>query len=107
MRSLAGYVLRRGAAWLRRRLLPPADPRREPEVLPYTRWMESRLRDRRGEYPAVDRTGLFSILTPVFDPPAGFFRILGKSILGQDHRDWQWVLVDNGCTRPDVLYLLD
>jgi hypothetical protein len=107
MRDLTGYVLRRAAAWVRRRVWPPVPPAHEPEVIPYARWIERRLVDRRSEYPAVDRPGLFSLLTPVFNPPAGFFRILGNSILAQDHQDWQWVLIDNGCTHQDVLYLLD
>lgn len=107
MFKAAGYVLRRGAAWFRHRALPRRTPRVEPEVLPYPVWINRRLHDRQDEYLALDRPGILSLLTPVFDPPAGFLRILGRSILAQDHRDFQWVLVDNGCTRRDVLYLLE
>lgn len=103
----AAYVARRGAAWLKRRLLPPLPAVPEPAMLGYADWIQQRLKDRRRVYPAVQAGGLFSLMTPVFDPPSGYFRVLGKSILAQEHADWQWVLVDNGCRQSDVLYLLD
>lgn len=106
MLNIAGYILRRGGAWLKRRLIPAKIPRHEPDVLPYPAWIKKRVRDRREEYPANHEPGLFSLLTPVFDPPSGFFRRLGKSILAQDHGDWQWVIVDNGSTNRDVLFLM-
>ncbi|MDD1444361.1 glycosyltransferase, partial [Dolichospermum sp. ST_sed3] len=66
-----------------------------------------RMQDRLEEYVDVNEPGLFSLMTPVFDPPSGFFRRLGKCILAQDHRDWKWVIVDNGCKNRDVLYLME
>lgn len=107
MLKSAGYLARRGTAWLRRRLIPTMKHRSEPDVLSYPAWINQRLQDRRQEYPAVNEPGLFSLMTPVFDPPSGFFRRLGKSIFAQDHSDWQWVIVDNGCKNKDVLYLMD
>jgi hypothetical protein len=107
MLKTALYVARRGLARLRRSLLPIRQVRPEPDVVPYPTWIARRLKDRQEAYPAVDRPGLFSLITPVFDPPSGFFRVLGKSILAQDHTDWQWVIVDNGCKHPDVLYLMN
>lgn len=107
MLNAAKYYVRRGAAWLRRRLLPAQASAQMPDVLPYSAWIGKRQLDRRQEYPAVLEEGLFSLLTPVFDPPSGFFRRLGKSILAQDHADWQWVIVDNGCRNSDVLYLME
>ena len=107
IRSLS-YVARRGAAWLRRRLMPPLSPMNtESSIIPYGSWLQTRLLDRREEYPSVQVPGLFSLMTPVFDPPAGYFRVLAKSIFAQEHVDWQWVLIDNGCRNSDVLYLLD
>lgn len=107
MLSSLGYLVRRGTAKVLRNLVPLAPPVHEPDVLPYAAWIAKRLKDRLEDYVDVPETGLFSLMTPVFDPPSGFFRRLGKSIFAQDHRDWQWVIVDNGCKNRDVIYLMD
>ncbi|MFT3879148.1 MAG: glycosyltransferase [Gemmatales bacterium] len=107
MLNSLGYLVRRGAAKVLRSLVPPTPPVHEPDVLPYADWIAKRLQDRLEEYIDVPEPGLFSLMTPVFDPPSGFFRRLGKSIFAQDHRDWQWVIVDNGCKNHDVLYLME
>lgn len=102
-----GYLTRRGAARVLRCLIPPTAPVQEPDVLSYPAWIARRLQDRLEEYKSVPLKGLFSLMTPVFDPPSGFFRRLGKSIFAQDHADWQWIIVDNGCRNRDVLYLME
>lgn len=107
MLKTALYVARRGLARLRRTLLPAPRVRQEGPVVPYPTWIARRLKARVEAYPTVERHGLFSIITPVFDPPSGYFRVLGKSIFAQDHTDWQWVIVDNGCQHRDVLYLME
>ncbi|MFO0812267.1 MAG: glycosyltransferase [Gemmatales bacterium] len=107
MLNSLGYVTRRGAAWLKRKLLPPLPAPPASTHLDYATWIARRQTARLMEYPAVSEPKLFSLMTPVFDPPVGFLRVLGKSILAQDHADWQWVLVDNGCRNRDVLYLLE
>ncbi len=107
MLKTALYVARRGLARLRRTLLPAPRVTQEAAVIPYPTWITRRLKARVEAYPAVDRQELFSIITPVFDPPSGYFRVLGKSIFVQDHTDWQWVIVDNGCQNRDVLYLME
>lgn len=101
------YFSRRGAAWLKRRLLPPLPALPEPVVLPHPLWMERRLKDRKSAYPRIQSSCLFSLMTPVFNPPTGYFRLLGKSILAQDYPEWEWVIVDNGTTHCDVLYLME
>lgn len=101
------YYVRRGAAWLKRRLLPPLPPAPEPDVLPHPLWMERRLKDRLSSYPRIQASCLFSLMTPVFNPPSGYFRVLGKSILAQDYPEWEWVIVDNGTTHSDVQYLME
>jgi hypothetical protein len=102
-----GYLARRGPAWLGRRLKRLLPKPQVPSHLDYGTWHSQRLAARQLEYPAVKEPGLFSLMTPVFDPPVGFLRVLGQSVFAQDHADWQWVLVDNGCRNRDVLYLLD
>jgi hypothetical protein len=44
-----------------------------------------------------------SIITPVFDPPLGAFMACAESVLGQTYPHWQWCLVDDCSTRPEVL----
>jgi hypothetical protein len=107
MHKSLNYLFRRGKAWLKRRLRFHTAPKALPDAWPYQKWLKQRIADRKSDYAPVAEKNLFSILTPVFDPPAGFLRVLGKSIFAQDHQDWQWVLVDNGCRQPDVLYLLE
>lgn len=107
MLSTLAYLVRRGTAKILRNLAPASPPVHEPDVLPYAAWITTRLQDRLVEYADVPEPGLFSLMTPVFDPPSGFFRRLGKSIFAQDHQDWQWVIVDNGCKNRDVLYLME
>ncbi|HMP15960.1 MAG TPA: glycosyltransferase [Gemmatales bacterium] len=100
------YTCRRGMAWLKRRLWPRFRAIQHSENIPYPKFIQQRILARRMLYPLISKKGLFSLLTPVFDPPAGYFRRLARSILTQDFQDWQWVVVDNGCQNPDVLYLL-
>ncbi len=102
-----GYLFRRGSAWLKRRLTGSAPGREKAQTPIYANWIRQRMADRLQDYPPVNRANLFSLLTPVFDPPAGYLKVLGKSIFAQDHHDWEWVVVDNGCRHPDVLFLLD
>jgi glycosyltransferase involved in cell wall biosynthesis len=41
-------------------------------------------------------TPLFSIVTPVYDPPVPVLHDTIRSVLGQSDADWQWVVVDDG-----------
>lgn len=40
-------------------------------------------------------TPRFSIVTPVYAPPLDDFAATVESVLGQQHTDWEWVLVDD------------
>ena len=46
---------------------------------------------------------LFSIVTPVFDPPIEVLEATIASVLAQEHRDWEWILVDDASTDPHVV----
>ena len=39
----------------------------------------------------------------MFDPPLGAFLACAESVLGQTYPHWQWCLVDDCSTRPEVL----
>lgn len=49
----------------------------------------------------------FSIITPVYDPPLGAFLACVDSVRQQTLPDWEWCLVDDRSTRPEVLAALD
>lgn len=38
---------------------------------------------------------LFSIVTPVYEPPLDVLADTIESVLAQDHSDWEWILVDD------------
>ncbi len=46
---------------------------------------------------------LFSIVTPVFDPPLDVLEETIASVLAQDHDDWEWILVDDASTNAAVV----
>ena len=77
-----------------------------PAPHPYGQWIQDRLADRVREYPATVRPGLFSILTPVCDPAPAHLRQLAASVFAQDYPAFEWVIIDNGCTRGAVRRLL-
>jgi O-antigen biosynthesis protein len=45
---------------------------------------------------------LFSIVTPVYEPPLEVFQETFASVLAQEHTDWEWILVDDCSPSPDV-----
>jgi len=49
---------------------------------------------------------MFSIVTPVYNPPIHALRDTIDSVLAQTHTDWEWILVDDKSTDPEVLATL-
>jgi len=49
----------------------------------------------------------FSILTPVYETPAGVLRKMLRSVQRQSHGDWELCLVDDGSKEPQVREILD
>ncbi|MGZ7011027.1 MAG: glycosyltransferase family 2 protein, partial [Ilumatobacteraceae bacterium] len=45
----------------------------------------------------------FSIITPVYDPPLGAFLACVDSVRSQTFSDWEWCVVDDCSTRPEVV----
>ena len=50
---------------------------------------------------------LFSIITPVYDPPEAVLRACLDSVRSQTFTDWEHCLVDDGSTLPHVRAVLD
>lgn len=49
---------------------------------------------------------LFSIITPVFNPPIWALDECIKSVLKQSFSDWEWCIADDASTDPDVMKVL-
>jgi GT2 family glycosyltransferase len=45
---------------------------------------------------------LFSIVTPVYEPPLEVFKQTFASVVAQEHTDWEWILVDDASPSPGV-----
>ncbi|SEB45001.1 Glycosyltransferase, GT2 family [Nocardioides exalbidus] len=45
---------------------------------------------------------LFSIVTPVYEPPLKVFRETFASVVAQELPDWEWILVDDASPSPKV-----
>lgn len=45
---------------------------------------------------------LFSIVTPVYEPPLAVFEETFASVVAQEHTDWEWILVDDASPSPQV-----
>ncbi len=49
---------------------------------------------------------LFSIITPVFNPPVNALRECIDSVLGQTYPSWEWCITDDGSSDQEILNLL-
>jgi GT2 family glycosyltransferase len=52
-------------------------------------------------------TARFSILTPVYETPAGVLRKMLRSVRAQSFEDWELCLADDGSRQPHVREILD
>lgn len=50
---------------------------------------------------------LFSIITPVFNPPVNALRECINSVLGQTYPSWEWCITDDGSSDQEILSLLE
>ncbi|MFM0559300.1 rhamnosyltransferase WsaF family glycosyltransferase [Paraburkholderia sediminicola] len=66
-----------------------------------------RAKARRTEYVEGETSGLLSLITTVYDTDPSFLTDLAHTVFGQDTMlDFEWVVLDNGSTRPDTLDVL-
>jgi glycosyltransferase involved in cell wall biosynthesis len=49
----------------------------------------------------------FSIITPVYDPPLGAFQACIDGVRSQTLTDWEWCVVDDGSTQPEIRAVLE
>ena len=47
---------------------------------------------------------LFSVVTPVYEPPLDVLREMIDSVREQSFQDWELLLVDDVSTSPEVLF---
>ena len=78
------------------------------EVREYRNWLREREQRAGNLYKEPLIPGLLSILTPVWDgSPVPFLKRLARSIIEQNEGGaCEWVLLDNGCSRPYLLRCL-
>ena len=50
---------------------------------------------------------LFSVITPVYNPPIDAFEACIESVFAQTHADWDWCLVDDGSTDPQIRKIME
>ena len=70
---------------------------------PYTRWLERRIRARAPGAEVKVNPGQFTILTTVYNTPPEYLDEAAESLFTQACPDFEWVLLDNGSTKPDVI----
>jgi hypothetical protein len=78
----------------------------------YPTWIRDRIAERAALYPLPDpdTTGTgcrFSFLTTVYETKGRYVLALYETVKAQTCTDFEWVLLDNGSTRPDTLAAID
>ena len=91
------------AFWIDAGLIDPSAP----PAIPIPNDQPSR--DQSGRVasgPAPQEGPMFSVLTPVHDPPLAMLEEAVRSVLAQSLTDWELCLVDDGSTDPEVIAAL-
>jgi hypothetical protein len=78
------------------------------EVREYRNWLRKREQQTKERYHEPPMPGLLSILTPVWDgSPVPFLKRLARTIIEQNEGGaCEWVILDNGCSKPYLLRCL-
>jgi hypothetical protein len=118
IRSLAksSYQFAKRSPLLRRIARTPLIARWKSRVAPwvllgdskYERWMARRLTTRHLDYPCRAESGLLSLLTTVWNTSPQYVQAVAESVLRQRCvADFEWIVIDNGSTKPDTRRLLE
>lgn len=78
-----------------------------PSGILYEQWLQRRRGEHERENHHRAGPGLFSILTTVYDTPPNFLRETAASVLAQTSSNFEWILLDNGSSRQDVIATLE
>lgn len=72
-------------------------------------WIAHRVEERKIRYNLELQPGLLSILTAIWDgSPVTYLELLAKSLALQNSQGaCEWVLLDNGCSRREIIRCLD
>ena len=76
-----------------------------PETIQYRKWMRRHRQERQQRFANISEPGLLSMLTAVWNgSPVHYLKQLAESIIPQNREGHgQWVILDNGCSRPELL----
>lgn len=69
----------------------------------YGAWLRAHADRRRYRSRRHPAPGQVSVLTTVFDTPPHLLRAAAASVLGQTAHEFEWVVLDNGSTSPEVV----
>lgn len=73
----------------------------------YERWMSRRLTTRHLDYPCRPEPGLLSLLTTAWNTSPQYLQAIADSVLQQRGvDDFEWIVIDNGSTKPATRRLL-
>jgi len=50
---------------------------------------------------------LFSVITPVYNPPIDAFEACIASVLAQTYDNWEWCLVDDASPNPEIRKIME
>ena len=88
-------------------LIPSVDAVRKTEALRFAPWMQERFRERQRLYQTAPEPGLLSLITSAWNTPASYLDALATSVMSQwGHRDFEWIVLDNGSTNPESIAFL-
>lgn len=72
-------------------------------MLNYPQWLERRIAGRAAEYPTAGSSILFSLLTTVYEKSdPSFLAAAARSIFDQSYRSFEWIILAQGPTPPDI-----
>ena len=80
-----------------------------PETIQYRKWMRRHQQKRQQRFPVASEPNLLSILTAVWNgSPVHYLKQLAQSLIMQNQEGHsEWVILDNGCSRPELLFYLE